>query len=263
MTYQRYKSPAGPIGRRPGRSRVAFPEPKDLRALELLFLQTSPVTEPSLDYFDKGLMLAHSLVLARSKKEYRDDVQITATALAFRAWNDLLGSGLLTRAGYAAQSFPLLRSSLENAEVLDFLERNRDALPEYLEGRGRFDRNKGLSWRRKELPQPDFRAQLYDVLNYQSHSNIRGIAIFGYTKDIASEDDVLSVGPVELRDPQLSPFKIANALVSYPTRALFRMDPEVAPPPWRDEFEQWDKGTGRFLEEDMVLETSPEATSSS
>ncbi len=131
--------------------------------------------------------------------------------------------------------------------MLDYIERNPEARSEYIEAKERFERD--LSWLRKELPQPEQRSQFYDMLNYQTHSNLRGITIYGYEEAANDSDDgILAVGPMRMRTQRLSPLPLAISLTCYSTRILHECDPDAASDDWVAEFNEWDKkASDQFL----------------
>lgn len=200
---------------------------------------------PYLAGFEVGLELTRALVQARNEKEYGDQLQIVATILGFKVLNDLRAAVLLARVGYAGQAFPLLRSALEHSEVLDYLERNRGLVAEFVEGLGRFQRD--LSWLRDELPQTELRRYLYDAFNYLTHANFRAAGIHSYEETAYGVR--LVVGPMTARSAQNSPIMFASALLTMPLRVLYRCDPEAPPRHWRNTYEAWEGQVGHLLDD--------------
>jgi len=57
-----------------------------------------------MDWFLRGLNLAHGLFTAKALRTYKDELPVTLTNLGVKALNDILASVLLVRNGYHFQS---------------------------------------------------------------------------------------------------------------------------------------------------------------
>jgi len=57
-----------------------------------------------MDWFLRGLNLAHGLFTAKALRTYKDELPVTLTYLCVKALNDILASVLLVRNGYHFQS---------------------------------------------------------------------------------------------------------------------------------------------------------------
>lgn len=244
-----FKRPKGTPTRLGGVMRIQFDDWQTLDGREGEALAQAALLQPHphQDWFNRGMQLARELALARSHRPYTDELQVAQGMLFFKCLNDLRGAVLLSKGGYALQAFPCLRSALETAEVMDYLERNRDQISDYLSGAGRFERD--LSWLRAELPSTEERRGLFNFLNYMTHANFQGLAVYGYRDVPGTDDHVMLVGPFVVRDMQMSPVILAAALVAYPVRVMWRCDPQVVPASWVASFEQFDEQTGMLADE--------------
>lgn len=199
---------------------------------------------PLFVQFLHGLQLAQELCAARSEKRYAGYHHVVVTTLFVKMTNDLLAATVLVRAGYNLQVFPCLRSSLETAELMEYLHLNPDCVEDYIRARGRFERD--TSWIRSELPHPDTRRALYDFLNYLTHPNLKGLN--AYTSyDLNDSVSVIQVGPVEPRSALLKPYALAIALLAYGVRTLSNEDPTAVQAGWHETFDHFDESANRFL----------------
>ena len=109
---------------------------------------------------------------------------------------------MLAKTGYALQGFPLIRSAFEVSELMDYLERNRHEMSNYLAAQGRFKRN--LDWIRAELPFTEHRRKLFDTLNWLTHPNFVALSIYSY-RDVPEPNRTMLVGPFVSRRPEMAP----------------------------------------------------------
>lgn len=239
--------PSGPPIRAKGGAYVSFDpvEVLDKREVDAI-LDTAQIPAEQKAKFDRGMELARELVGARSTRDYKDDFQIAQTYLFFKAINDLRASSVLGKTGHSLQGFPLIRSAFETSELMDYLERNRAAVDDYLAAAGAFKRN--LDWIRRELPHTTARSVLFDVLNWMTHPNFEALAIYGYRDVPGTDDRVIHAGPFVPRLPAMSPIFMAVTFVSYPIRVLYRCDREVVPDDWTAKFDAFDRESGNFYE---------------
>jgi hypothetical protein len=242
-----WQRPTGPLPRASGGTYLSFEHPlvSDQEEIEAIF-DTEAAFESGKGVLDQGFLLARELVEFRSARDYDDDFQIAETALFFRAINDLRAGGLLGRAGYALQGFGLIRSAVETAEIMDYLQRNPGAVGDYLAATGQFRR--GVDWIRRELPFPDARAQLFDLLNWLTHANFQAINIYNYRDFPGTPHRVMRIGPMRPRHPDMSPIRVGATYVSYPIRVLVRCDPEVVPEAWLRSFDDYDRTHGNYYD---------------
>lgn len=185
--------------------------------------------------------LGYELFTARAlPKVYSDEVPIVLTYLCIKSINDLLAAMLVIKNGYHFQSWPLLRGGLEAAELMDYFKRYPKDIRGWLDKEKRFD---GLSWVRDDLPMPERRKNLFDLLNEASHANFRSIDALSSFESGPSVK-TLAVDPISFPTKEGNPLPIAASLISYPIRVLWLSEPGVVSSDWISKFKEFDSATG-------------------
>ena len=206
------------------------------------------VTYPTEEWFLRGLKLTHQLFAARAPKKYTEDLPKAITYLCVKALNDLLGAVLMVKNGYHFQSWPLLRGALEASELMDYFQRNPDEVRGWVNKEKRFD---SLGRIRQTLPHPEFRKQLFDLLNENTHANVRNIdALSTYVS--GPNRRTLAVGPLPFSPTENDTINMAASFISYPTRTMWRSDLDAVSADWVSEFSAFDVATGTLLSEDWA-----------
>ena len=208
---------------------------------------------PQENWFRRGLNLAHELFTARAlPRVYSDEAPIALTYLFIKSVNDLLAAVSVIKSGYHFQSWPLLRDSLEAAELMDYFKRNPKEIRGWLDKEKRFD---GLSWVRNHLPKTELRKQLFDLLNETSHANFRNIDALS-TWESGPNERTLAVGPLPFSTEEQLPFTVAASLISYPVRVLWLHEQDVVSSDWVSKFNEFDSATGFVLGDDWAAKSA-------
>jgi hypothetical protein len=207
-------------------------------------LCTELTNHPSVRVYLAGLALARELMIARSDKEYAGFQPVVLTALLVKVINDTLAANLLIRGGYTLQSFPLFRSALETAEIMEHLRDHEEDVAGYIRGSGKF---KGLTtWLRTHLPETSARRKAYEFFNYLTHPNWKGMDVYVRQK---SEEGVsyVEAGAQYAPHPALMPFSYSCALLAYAVRIIWEADPGVVGDEWAGRFKTFDAQTDEIF----------------
>ena len=117
----------------------------------------------------------------------------------------------------------MLRGALEASELMDYLLRNPGEVRGWVDKEKRFD---SLGRIRRTLPHPKFRKQLFDLLNENTHANVRNIdALSTYVS--GPDRRTLAVGPLPFSPTENDSINMAASFISYPTRTMWQSDPDA------------------------------------
>ena len=231
-----------------GVTAIAFDTVPVILSKEMYSLLGAAISrEPRLDQFLTGMNLARELAVRRSENRYEGYQPVVLTVLFFKVLNDLLVCSLSLRAGYALQSYPVLRAALETAELMEYLKDHPDEVGAYVRGSGNF-KQRDTSWIRKELPDTRTRGKVYDFLNYQTHANFKGLNAYT-TRDVDEYTSAAEVGPSGMTSPATTgPYLFLTIIVAYAIRTMWRSDESAASTDWLERFLNFDRSSERFLD---------------
>ena len=233
-----------PINRR-GETEFSFEPPELFHTREAA---ARLVPQPNEDWFAKGLNLAYRLFAARASHDYTDELPMVLAYLCIKTLNDLLAAVSNVKNGYYFQAYPLLRGALEASELMDYFLRNPNEIRGWLDKERRFD---SVSWVKESLPHTELRKQLFNLLNENTHANLRNIdALSSFST--GPDRRTLAVGPLPFPPNDASPLTLAALLISYPTRVLWLSQGDVVPTEWVAEFQAFDEATGFLLGDDWT-----------
>ena len=225
---------------RSGELAISFEPPNLFDVRETVARQ---IPYESADRFLTGLDLTYRLFTARAIHEYTDELPVVLQYLCIKTLNDLLAAVLIVKSGYHFQAWPLLRGALEAAELMDYFSLKPDDILKWVNKEKRFD---STSWVKEHLPQTKLRQQFFDLLNENSHANLRNIDALS-TYSSGPDRKTLAVGPIPFPLNDANPLILAAQLISYPTRVLWLSQRDVVSTEWITEFHAFDEANGFLL----------------